>query len=118
MMTEIQMINKLYEYYKLDWLMFHGYTLQDIIDAMDEYFSDEDYEQPEEYDTGILPTRENMLNEWEHESGFNGEIYACFDEFCETELEDRNYIYDLLEKIGDISFRTELRKAYTEYVKV
>jgi len=112
MMTEFKMKSMLYEFYKLDWMLSHGYTILDMMVSINEYFAEDNYEVED------LPSKEEMLTEWEIESGFDGEIYVFFPEFCVCELKDRNYIYDLLEKIGDISLRTELRKAYTEYVKV
>lgn len=66
---------KQYEIYKLQWLIDHGYSLEDVIEAV-------------EVTKEQIPSL-NKLTEafiiWETEVGFNSEIYASYDEFLVNE---------------------------------
>lgn len=66
---------KQYEIYKLQWLIDHGYSLEDVIEAV-------------EVTMEQIPSL-NKLTEafiiWETEVGFNSEIYASYDEFLVNE---------------------------------
>lgn len=75
-----------YEKYQLDWMLRHGYSLQDLMQELHEY-------QCGSEDSKIVPA---IFNDWQKDSGFHGELWACFDEFCETEYRDSQYIKFLL----------------------
>lgn len=115
MFSELQMKHKLYWFYRMDWMISHGYTFSDLMDVMDEYFQDENYEAP---DNEVHQTLEDDFDEWEENgNGFGGELWAFFDEFCDCELSDRDYVYSLIEKIGDQALRRKLAEAYDKYLK-
>lgn len=70
-----------YEKYQYEWLMEHGYSLDDFIKSLDEL-------QKEDPHGGI----KELFKTWEFH-GFNGEVYACSSEFhdneaLETPIED------------------------------
>jgi hypothetical protein len=69
---------KLYERYKLLWMLDQGITLQE---AFAEW---RDYCDPA---NGMDPgtSNEDAFADWESNSGFSGSLYVCFDEFLNTE---------------------------------
>lgn len=73
-----------YEKYKLDWIIQHRYTLNDLIHSVAEYMEDSDEPLVETVDM------------WEEDCGFNGEIWACYDEFLDSEYQDIKYMSQLL----------------------
>lgn len=79
-----------YEKYKADWLLSHRYSLQDFAAAILEYFlSEKDNFDP-------APNPYEIITNWENDRGFGGEIYACFDEFLDTEFKDEDYMRQIL----------------------
>lgn len=94
----------LYADYKTNWMVEHGYTIDDLIKELDDYR--EETEEDSEYNS-----IQDVMNEWELESGFGGEIWPCYDEWFDNdfyeELEER--IEDKLEyqcEDGKIILRT------------
>lgn len=81
--TAISFEKKLYERYKLLWMLDQGITLQD---AFSEW---RDYCDPE---NGMDPgtSNEDAFNDWEYNSGFSGSLYVCFDEFVNAEYSRLN----------------------------
>lgn len=69
----------MYELYQLDWLIQHGYSLDDIIKIVNE---------------------NNVRNvEDLQEVGIYGECFASFAEFCENEYKDTEYMNELASRI-------------------
>lgn len=66
---------KQYEVYKLQWLIDHGYSLEDVIEAV---------EVTMEQIPSLTKLTEAFII-WETEIGFNSEIYASYDEFLVNE---------------------------------
>lgn len=65
-----------YEDYKMNWMKSHGYTLSDMIVSISEFVADG-----------------GSVEDWEFDCGFNGEIWACFDEWLENEAtEETGYL--------------------------
>ena len=112
-MTQIQMKKRdfersCYEMYKLQWLMQHGYTVNDIVNKMarisDEMKADGTY--PE----GNSATVFNVLLDAVEEEGFgNGECYVSFDEFLDAEFNDHDYMWNLL---GESLVDERIRRFY------
>ena len=74
-----------YERFKMRWLMSHGFTFARIVEAFSGFITELCVES-EEMDV----TLEELLNDryfedWLEEHGFNGELWPCFEEFCENE---------------------------------
>lgn len=81
------MIKKLcYELYKVDWKHSHMITLEREMDAIKDYFE------------GLIDDEsEYSFEDYLEEFGYNGELYVCFAEFCDTEYLDSEYICGLLD---------------------
>lgn len=74
-----------YERYKLDWLMRHGYTLVDLMNELDKM-------QEENPNDSVS----QLFVDWEYGFGFGSEIWVCFDEFIDSEYQDKSYMKQLL----------------------
>ena len=80
-------ISKLcYELYKVDWKHYHMITNDTEMDSIKDY-----YEGLVDDDTEY--TYEDYLNEF----GYGGELYVCYEEFCDTEYRDKEYMCRLLD---------------------
>ena len=64
-----------YEKYQLDWMIEHGFSISDLINSLSELG----------YDSEPNVTVENLFYEWMSNTGFNGEIWACKDEWEDYE---------------------------------
>lgn len=65
----------------------HGYTLEAFIKSINEYVDDA---------YGIYSgSYEDLVSEWELESGFHGTIYPCFGEFIFSEYQDEEFVKQL-----------------------
>lgn len=80
---------KSYKLYKFNWLSSHGYTLDDVLKKAWTIINHVGF------DIDIIDVESDLLDAFE-EVGFNGEIYACFDEFIDSEYQDRQYMECLL----------------------
>ena len=80
---------KCYEAYCLDWMISHGVSLNSIMDVVAENIKESDESL----------SSEKLLSDFE-EQGFNGSIYACYDEFMDSEFWDREYMPKLLSNMG------------------
>ena len=79
-----------YELYKLDWTN-SNVSEKMQLDALREYFKyrKECIENNEEIDS---------FDEWLWEVGYgHGSLYVCYEEFCDEEYRDRDYIRYLLD---------------------
>lgn len=76
-----------YEKYKLRWMIDHGYTLADLMVAMQPIY--ENYEI-------INIDLYSLFIDWESDAGFNGSIWACYEEFLQNEFLDDDYMRSLL----------------------
>lgn len=81
-----------YEKYQLKWMIDHGYSLQDIFNVCRE---------------GVFHVVETSssvgwdffcdeVEDYFDEVGFNGNIYACEEEFYDNEYLDENYMKSIL----------------------
>ena len=87
-----------YELYKIDWM--RRISAERKMDSIKNYF--EETLKDESY-VGY------PYQDWLEDVGYNGELYVCFYEFCDRELQDREYIRWL---IGDCK---PLMKLIEEY---
>lgn len=83
-MTKSMISELCYELYKIDWKRRH-ITAEIEMDNIKDYYNglvncDTDY------------TYEDYLSEF----GYNGDSYVCYEEFCEYEYLNKDYIYGLL----------------------
>lgn len=81
--TAVGFEKKLYERYKLIWMLDQGITL---FDAFAEW---RDYCDPANgLDTDT--SNEDAFDSWEEDSGFSGSLYPCFGEFVEVEYSQKD----------------------------
>lgn len=78
---------KAYQKYQLDWMGSHGKSLENLVDGMQDWWKEN--EAQESYSPKVAFEDFEM-------TGFSGEIWACFDEFLETEYQDMEYMSGLL----------------------
>lgn len=80
--------NMCYELYMIDWKQRHNIGRKEEAESVKQY-----YKHLEEIgeDDSYFPYK-SYLNEF----GFNGEVWACFSEFCLAEYRDGDYIRGLL----------------------
>lgn len=88
-----------YEKYQLEWMIEHGYSLEDLMDKIANIINEE---------LTIPGNAHVFINEafdvFEKEQGFHGEIWACEEEWTEHEAkvnDMRNSIDELHELIAD-----------------
>jgi hypothetical protein len=80
-------ISKLcYELYKIDWKHSHNITKDIERDNIKDY-----YEGLVDSDT------EYTYDEYLEEFGYDGQIYVCYEEFCDNEYQDKQYMCELLD---------------------
>ena len=74
-----------YELYKVDWKHSH-ITKEREMDSIKDYYEGL-------IDNDIEYTYEDYIEEF----GYDGELYVCFEEFCDTEYYDVDYMHTLLD---------------------
>ncbi len=75
-----------YDLYKMDWKRSHGITAEVEMNYIRDYhYGLIDMEGDYTYDDYLL------------EFGYNGELYSCYEEFCECEYLDFSYMIWLLD---------------------
>lgn len=78
---------KAYQKYQLDWMLSHGKSLDDLMDCMQGWWEDDE--------TREWCSPKTAFADFE-KAGFDGELWACFDEFLESEYLDIPYMRRLL----------------------
>lgn len=96
-MTEGKMVDRLYQLYQLDWLMSHGYSLTHVFNVL------------QAAEEAGKKGRQKVVYFFGH--GFDGQIFSSFEEFCNAELTDGNYIDTLIERAPEDE-QDELDEAY------
>ena len=66
-----------YEEYQLQWMIEHGHPLQYLMRELDEY-------QCRDRSMSVS----ELFDDWERESGFHSDIWACEDEWLKSESAD------------------------------
>ena len=66
-----------YEKYQLQWMIDHNYSLNDLIQELEEHINQD---SPD-----IKINLSKAFKEWELNTGFNSEIYACEEEYYNAE---------------------------------
>lgn len=76
-----------YQKYQLQWMLDHGYSLQDLMHELTEF----QYDDPEDSDRISTPVQE-LFDEWEFDRGFGSEIWVCEGEWREMECPQRKAV--------------------------
>lgn len=72
----------LYNRYQLKWMRDHGYSISDMITALSNTAKEMERSHPH----SLSHSLKYVFNEWALEDGFNGEIWACYEEWLDNEL--------------------------------
>ena len=90
-----------YELYKLDWM--RRISVDRQMDAVKDYYG---------YLTG--DDTDQSLTDYLEEFGYDGEFYACFDEFLENEYLDKEYMKALLNDEAYMFYLSDLSISFIE----
>ena len=75
-----------YELYKIDWKYSHMITKEREMDSIKDYYE------------GLIDNdSEYTYEDYIEEFGYGGELYVCFEEFCDAEYYDVDYMRTLLD---------------------
>ena len=96
--------NKAYQLYKFDWLASHGYTMEDVIYKVISILDECDFDFK---NFNLSGNDAKYVLDLLEETGFNGEIYACYSEFLNNEFQDKEYIRRLLNDTDYQKYLTE-----------
>lgn len=89
-MTEVQKLRwGAYERYRLRWMASHGKTVSGLFSAVSEYAESLEEDEDRICDKHAMA---ELFDDWEREYGFDGEIWACYDEFLGAEYLDFDYM--------------------------
>jgi hypothetical protein len=81
----------LYEKYKTEWMLERGITTDEFIRVLDNFRIEQEQEGVE------FTSIENVVDSFEADSnGFNGEIWACYDEW-----QDDEFFEELCDRVRD-----------------
>lgn len=67
----------LYNNYQLEWMIGHGYSIKNLINCLDTEIK---------YCEDPHDTLADLFIDWQLETGFNGELWVCYDEWVDNEL--------------------------------
>lgn len=96
-------IRRLYEQYKLQWMIYHELGLVDLIDCM-EVMIHEDLANSE-----TRAKLQDLFKAWEFGVGFlNGQIWPCFEEYRDSEYASDPGKAHLLISVFERSIQTEV----------
>ncbi len=82
-MPEDAEIRKLYERYKLQWMIYHELRLVDLVECLEVMIR-------EDLENGARRELHELFKAWEFGVGFaGGEIWPCFEEFATNEYQNQ-----------------------------
>lgn len=76
-----------YTKYQLYWMQTHQKSLHDFLTSI-----------LHTMDLNKAVNADEILQQWESDQGFDGELYACESEFLDTEFQDKDFMRQLLSK--------------------
>ena len=98
-----------YGKYQLDWMIKHGCSLNDLWKIFTELATQQIEDDPDDIPINGSETElfaDMLRNRFLNDVGFSGSLFACMDEFLETEYLNTDYMRELL-----------TADEYTEYLK-
>lgn len=110
-MTKENMKKSIYELYQLHWLMNHGYSLSDAMFKMAQIAFVEGLYADDSVESLSYEKWKEISEEWNQEGFCGGEMFACFEEFLETEYLEKDYILFLVSQSNE---KEELKRLYLE----
>ena len=94
-----------YELYKIDWM--RRISADRLMDFVKQYYDDT------KVDLADVADIEDVLEEF----GFDGELYACYDEFVESEYRDKAYMKALLNDAQYAEYEADIAEDYDKAAK-
>lgn len=73
---------QVYERFRLQWMIDHGYSLEDLIRNLESMIEEDQNE------SGVRTSLLSLFQDWEFGIGFDGAIWPCYQEFLENEYLD------------------------------
>ena len=98
---------KAYEKYQLDWIITHGYSLQNIFDIFKEGYI-EGCENGNIDDGTSCKDDFNYIKKYFEEHGFKGNIFVSYNEFLNYEYKDMKYMKSLLNEQEFINYLEDI----------
>ncbi len=100
-MTKEEFEQKCYEAYQLDWMLSHRFSLQDLLNVMEEnrkeVFDPDDYKEAPFDESDLARNTEQAIDQFLYTTGFgDSSIWVCKDEFLGAEFKDSDYMFHLL----------------------
>ena len=112
------MRDSLYELYKLDWMASHNHSIEEMIEKIKSIAVDmEEVLIDSRSDTTPCKSIENAYYSFETDSGFGGEMWACYYEFLECEYLDETYITGLLDRLASPEIKANLSYLYESDIR-
>ena len=71
-----------YEIFRLQWMIDHGYSLEDLVRNLESMILEDENE------SGVRTDLPSLFQDWEFGIGFDGSIWPCYQEFLENEYLD------------------------------
>ena len=78
-MLENHHARQAYERFRLQWMIDHGYSLEDLVRNLESMILEDENE------SGIRTDLPSLFRDWVYCLGFDGAIWPCFEEFLENE---------------------------------
>ena len=78
-MLENHHARQAYERFRRQWMIDHGYSLEDLVRNLESMILEDENE------SGVRTDLPSLFQDWEYGIGFDGAIWPCFEEFLENE---------------------------------
>lgn len=106
---------KCYEAYKLRWMIAHGDTLKELFNMIGDIAAEsiEDNVMSAATDESSIKALMNEVRDtFIMDTGFDGSLWVCLDEFLQAEFQDPDYMMGLIELMDD---HEEMWQFYREH---
>ena len=106
---------KCHEAYKLRWMLAHGETLKELLNTIGDIAAESTEEHAMVAATSESSTKALLSeahNTFIMETGFDGSLWVCLEEFLQTEFQDPGYMMSLIELMDD---HEEMWKFYRDH---
>lgn len=106
---------KCYEAYKLRWMLAHGETLKELLHTIGDIaaeFTEEHAMVAATSESSAKALLSEVHNTFIMETGFDGSLWVCLEEFLQTEFQDPGYMMSLIELMDN---HEEMWKFYREH---
>ena len=103
---------KCYEAYKLRWMLAHGETLKELLHTIGDIAAESVEDNAAMNENSAKALLSETHNTFIMETGFDGSLWVCLEEFLQTEFQDPGYMMSLIELMDN---HEEMWKFYREH---